>query len=744
MTNIDPNMAAAATWAWEAFGKDLIGGGIKQLMRAIGLGGQRVASEAWERFEWRRAAEAYRRKLRERYSTVRVLGKSDPIPLAGIFTDVYLLDKLSAERYYDIAALREDPKRVFREQERKDGLALIRQPEYRRLMILGKPGAGKTTFLKSLTMQAVEGKLAGIPIFVSLREWSDSGYALSMSGLLGFIAEQFDICGFPDAGEFVTLILRDGQALALLDGLDEVNQEGDQRRQAIHAIRNFADKFDAAQVVMTCRVAANEYAFERFKYAEMADFDDAQIRHFVDRWFKDDARIRDRFDAEFGKPENRGLRELANNPMLLSLLCLAFEETLAFPPNRRIEIYKQAVEALLRKWDAARGITRDTIYKGLSLGQRETLISYAAAKTFDDGEVFFKRERLARVVADFLRRLPGQASSAEDGDGDAVLRAVEAQHGVWVEWAKGIYAFSHLSLHEYFAANYVVKSAGGEALARLLALERAADDRWREVILNTAGMLDDADAFFAAFERAIRRAIGSDPEIHALMRWVKAKANACPSADQRVTYVLVFLFTHAHTRTRTRDPARTRARALALARDLVRARDLALALALARDLARDLALALTLALDLARALDRDLILDPLGSILIELTPAMSAAAHGINERARYVALLKEVAQLAREAKEDELAAALEVLEAPPAGDAAAWSAFEERLRALFIRHRNIGQRWHLSDAQFAKLADILAASKLMLECLDVATVSPEVRRGVRERLLLPPEEAGSA
>ena len=42
------------------------------------------------------------------------------------------------------------------------------------LFILGKPGAGKTTFLKYLTVQAAQYKLNQLPIFISLNEWANN------------------------------------------------------------------------------------------------------------------------------------------------------------------------------------------------------------------------------------------------------------------------------------------------------------------------------------------------------------------------------------------------------------------------------------------------------------------------------------------------------------------------------------------------------------------------------------------
>ena len=47
---------------------------------------------------------------------------------------------------------------------------------YSKVMVLGKPGAGKTTFLKYIAMQCIEGLFQPdqVPIFITLREFSET------------------------------------------------------------------------------------------------------------------------------------------------------------------------------------------------------------------------------------------------------------------------------------------------------------------------------------------------------------------------------------------------------------------------------------------------------------------------------------------------------------------------------------------------------------------------------------------
>src|SRR5207249_173279 len=88
-------------------------------------------SKQWDKFEWRQAERAYRASLIEQYSTVRILGKPDPVKLEGIFTDIYILDKLTAWLRFDIDELGKRGEDRFdlrrQEQTRINGLKTVQK-----------------------------------------------------------------------------------------------------------------------------------------------------------------------------------------------------------------------------------------------------------------------------------------------------------------------------------------------------------------------------------------------------------------------------------------------------------------------------------------------------------------------------------------------------------------------------------------------------------------------------------------
>ena len=427
---------------------------------------------------------------------------TEPVPLDDIFTDVYILDRPTALGRFDIEKLKKaatNPDTPI-QGKRINGLRMV--VEKGNLFILGKPGAGKTTFLKYLTLKAAEQVINKVPIFITLKHWAESGL-----DLFPFIVQRFDTCGFPEAHVFVENLLRSGTAMVLFDGLDEVNQQDGRRDRPIALMREFTEKYDQTQCLITCRVAANEYAFERVAYVEIADFSENQIGTFVSNWSRDSEGAKDeetysRFLEEFNKTANKGLRELARTPLLLTLFCLAFDETLTFP-QRRVEIYKEALDALLKKWDSSRRIKRDEVYRQLSLGHKENMLSRIAAETFEKNEYFIPQAELERLIIDYVKNVPPHDTN-EAADGEVILKSVAAQHGLFVERARGVYSFSHLTFQEYFTARYIVANLSTQTVERLI-IEQSADRRWHEVFLLLASLLPDATDFIQSFSRVLSK-----------------------------------------------------------------------------------------------------------------------------------------------------------------------------------------------------------------------------------------------
>jgi hypothetical protein len=621
-----------SAWLWEKYGKTIT----DRTAEAV--------RSRWQRFRWNEAAERYRAKIIKLYGAMQIMGMSEPVSLENIFTDLYMLDKPSAFFRFDIERLKHlsgDPveppqgkrvnglrlvvKKYKRYYGRQEGAReaspspqlaafenekALAEEKDNNLFILGKPGAGKTTFLKYIAVKAAEQTVDKVPIFLSLREWADSG-----KELMAFINERFDICDFPDAQPFVEELLRSGEAIVLFDGLDEVNQEGGRRSRQVQAMNNFIEKFDGTQYLVTCRIAANDYSFVPFIYVEIADFTEQQIRTFVGNWFRNRQGEKDRvtygaFFRAFEKEENRGLRDLARTPLLLTLLCLAFNETLTFP-RRRVEIYEEALDALLKKWDSSRRIKRDDVFSKLSLGHRVNLLARIAAETFENSEYFIPQSKLENLIKDYVRNVPPHEPN-EMIDGEAILKAIEEHHGILVERAYKIYSFSHLTLQEYFTAKYIVDNSAKGTLTELIKAN-CADTRWREVFLLTTSLLSDACQFMAMLREGVDNLIEKDDRLLEMLVWANNKSRSLQFTPWLSRLYVLFLELFYQIKS-PRDLAFALAFALSLELDLVDGRAPELSMDLgpvhARRRALDRALDSGLSRpNLIRFLDRDLTRD---------------------------------------------------------------------------------------------------------------------------------------
>ncbi len=483
-------------WIWSYFGEIIIS-------KAFG-----VIKEQWKKFNWDKASANYRNRIKDRYGIIQILNMPKPVDLEGVFTDIFIIDKPSALRRYNISQLKKDPSKP--NAKRKSAIRIVLKEN--RIFILGKPGSGKTTLLKHLALQAANNNINKIPIFISLKDWADKNVEL-----MDYLVRQFEICSFPDPQKFIELILKNGKALILFDGLDEVNQQNDQRAKIISDINSFIQQYYENQYLITCRVAATDYSFESFTYVEIADFTISQIHSFVEKWFSENPTKKKRFLDEFKKDEHKGLRELSRTPLLLVLLCLAFDETFTFP-KRQVELYEEALDALLKKWDSARNIKRDEVYHQLSINRKRQMFSHIAASSFERGDYFISKEWLEKQIVTYLRKLP-TIGLGDDIDSNVILRSIESQHGILIERSRGIYSFSHLTFQEYFTARYITNNTSEHVFKRTL--EYMLDDRWYEVYLLTASLLDNPERFFELFRKAILNLAYKDSMIVGVINYLE-------------------------------------------------------------------------------------------------------------------------------------------------------------------------------------------------------------------------------
>jgi formylglycine-generating enzyme required for sulfatase activity len=410
-----------------------------------------------------------------------------------------------------------------------------------RLVLLGDPGSGKSTFvnfvalcmageilrrpdanLKLLTSPLPaddesegqtktpnapqpweQGEL--LPVRIVLRDFAVLGLpelgerATSMS-LWQFIERDLTEAGLSDFFPVLRRELLGGNGLVLLDGLDEVPEAERRREQIRQAIEDFSAVLGNSLVLLTSRIYAYQnpaWQLPGFEKGVLAPFSRGQINRFVSLWYDQMVALgRLRREEAQGRAEllrraifrSDRLIGLAERPLLLTLMASLHAWRGGSLPERREELYANAVELLLNFWERRR-LTLDR--SGIPILIQPSLAEWLRV---DREEV---RQVLNELAFEAHKAQPDLAGRADVDEGrlvarllhlsrnpgaDAVelLKYLSTRAGLLVERGSGIYTFPHRTFQEYLAACHLT---GGSFPYEAAKLGREDPGRWREVIL---------------------------------------------------------------------------------------------------------------------------------------------------------------------------------------------------------------------------------------------------------------------
>ena len=427
--------------------------------------------------------------------------------------------------------------------------------------------------------------------------------------------------------------------------------------------------------------------------------------------------------------ENRQICELARTPLLLHLVCSLFQANLDFPAKRS-DIYKQALDIMLVRWDEAKGIKRDEIYQELSLHHKLKLLNQIATVTFEQGHYFFQQSNVQRYIVDYLRTLPIAQTDPEELQliSEAVLKSISVQSGLLVEQARGVYSFSHLTFQEYLTARNIVATFKPQVIDKNLAqlTKHMTDLRWREVFLLTSGMLENADTLMQFMQQHSDQLMAVDEKLQQFLVWLHQKSLSV-EAPYKSAAIRAFYLT------------------LNLTNELRLSRNLSLALAIDWRLADNLTPDMSIDLVLNRALSLSLALPDCPSLEQILALNFALSDHRTLVCAR---------SLQGEAKLSPLCESLEQLkEETPALDQEKESVKEwwttngqiwvEKLKSVILQYRNIGHEWQFNEQQKKVIQQYYAAKYLLVDCLKRGCeITSTVREKIESTLLLPMSEIG--
>ncbi|HET9167034.1 MAG TPA: NACHT domain-containing protein, partial [Candidatus Angelobacter sp.] len=403
------------------------------------------------------------------------------------------------------------------------------------LVIIGRPGGGKTTLLRHIALVLAQPKQRKkhqaprkLPIFLALRHHvsdikdnPDLPFieAIKQSKLYREMSEPVPLSWFESQ-------LKKGKCLVLFDGLDEVadpemyaSVEGWLEQQMRTYYKN--------QFIITSRPRVSAQRIADVHRLIIHPFRQQQISQFVENWCIANAVAEARRDTVIIRAEatkdardllerisaSRELNQLAVNPLLLTMMATIhrFRGKL---PERQIELYREIWEVFLSRRDYS------PVPSGLATSQKRCVLEPLAYAMMTGRTQEMEAAQTCQIISDTLERVsPGT-------DPAAFLKDIEESSGLLLKKENGKYGFAHKTLQEYLTAVFCTKKT--ENLA-----QRVGDEWWHGVIRLYVAQADGTAICAACLEKLKNATVASG-----IYELAKACLNEAQELDLKVREAL--------------------------------------------------------------------------------------------------------------------------------------------------------------------------------------------------------------
>ena len=422
----------------------------------------------------------------------------------------------------------------FGRHEKTPYLSVIDQlNRERQLALLGDPGSGKTSVVHILAL-AMAGELlhlsddnlqrliapiqrhadektpesqrwdhgALLPVRIVLRELATelpkAEADIDVNTLLGHIGRQLQAAGLGEFAPHLKKELLECGGLILLDGLDEVPDAQNRRARIKRAIETFVQTFQRCRYLATSRTYAyqqQDWKLRGFAEAQLLPFQSWQIKAFVATWYSQmnalqrltaaDAKDREAL-LTAAALNNPRIRELAQRPLLLTLIAKLQTEKGGTLPEQPEALYARAVDLLLDEWES----TKPRRTAGGGTEPEPSLAEYLRVgrdrirKVLD--QLAFEAHRdqteatgTANIAGDRLVATLLAAAKDPDAKPQRLTDYLSHRAGLLNEHGNGVFQFPHRTFQEYLAACHLTNDDFPDQLG---ALARHDPQRWREVV----------------------------------------------------------------------------------------------------------------------------------------------------------------------------------------------------------------------------------------------------------------------
>jgi HEAT repeat protein len=415
---------------------------------------------------------------------------------------------------FDLASLQQ-AQAAYQARPPRRVLDVLAEEAGQHAVVLGDPGAGKSTLARYLALSLLDADPGGrlselrgyVPLLVELRTYARvraEGKAETFVEFLGYLAETE---GYPfSAAQLEAVLQSGGRVLVIFDGLDELFDPAG-RELAAKRIAGFAARYPAARILVTSRIVGYRRGIlsnAGFEHYTLQDLSDEQIGGFLQTWYglafhgrgQEAAGRRERLLKAVA--ESRSIRELAGNPMLLTILAIIGKGQEL--PRERWKLYDHAATVLVHHWDVNKHL-RDGRIDADFIGEddkKELLRQVAhrmqagagglAGNHLPAGQL---QEAFETYLRDRYQRDPASAKVIAT----AMIGQFHERNFILSRYGASVYGFVHRAFLEFFCADHYVQQfeklqeLSIDQLTQRVYAAHWADPSWREVLRLIAGRI---------------------------------------------------------------------------------------------------------------------------------------------------------------------------------------------------------------------------------------------------------------